>query len=144
MKSKSSSLGAIGILTLGSLLVLGAWWYAPDFLTERAGEDLAKRGQYGDQFGALNTLFTGLAFVAVVAAFVMQLVEFRHTLDASQEGKQEEETLKFFEEWFSEEVRLGVGRAWTYLVEKASITGIWKSPNDPEWRDAYRIWSFIV
>ena len=35
----------------------------------RPGFYLAERGQFGDSFGALNALFTGLAFVGLVATF---------------------------------------------------------------------------
>jgi hypothetical protein len=55
------------ILVIGSavVLVISAWVY---FWTADLGKaDEAARGQFGDKFGALNTLFTGLAFVGLIA-----------------------------------------------------------------------------
>ena len=43
-------------------------WLAPQ---------LSERGLLGDSFGALNTLFAGLAFAGVIAALVMQMTELR-------------------------------------------------------------------
>jgi hypothetical protein len=57
---------ALQIMIFGGLFVLFLWGgYAFfDFGLKRD-----EAGQFGDKFGALNTLFTGLAFVGLVAAF---------------------------------------------------------------------------
>jgi len=39
--------------------------------------DLSKSGPFGDSFGVLNTLFSGLAFVGVIIAIFMQKEELR-------------------------------------------------------------------
>ena len=39
--------------------------------------DLSKSGPFGDSFGALNSLFSGLAFVGVIIAILMQKEELR-------------------------------------------------------------------
>jgi hypothetical protein len=36
-----------------------------------------KKGQYGDSFGALNTLFTGLAFAGLIVTILLQRQELR-------------------------------------------------------------------
>lgn len=38
----------------------------------QSGEQWERRGQFGDMFGAVNALFTGLAFAGVVAALFLQ------------------------------------------------------------------------
>ena len=38
----------------------------------KSDADLNKAGTFGDMFGALNTLFTGLAFVGVVISLLQQ------------------------------------------------------------------------
>jgi hypothetical protein len=62
----------IFILTLVALAIPFAWvlwWrYAPSLLTE----DYTKAGVFGDMFGALNTLFTGFAFVGLVYTILQQ------------------------------------------------------------------------
>lgn len=66
------------IFALAALVVVGLWlaWLAFVGLPAAdAGPDA--RGQFGDAFGALNTLFAGLAFAAVFAALVMQSRELR-------------------------------------------------------------------
>jgi hypothetical protein len=45
-----------------------------DWLVNRL-PDSATRGQYGDQFGALNALFSGLAFAGLIYAVLMQREE---------------------------------------------------------------------
>jgi cytochrome bd-type quinol oxidase subunit 2 len=37
-------------------------------------------GDFGDQFGAVNALFSGLAFVGVIAALVLQNVNWRFSV----------------------------------------------------------------
>lgn len=54
------------ILIAGSILVLALWVaYALTVL----GHPLEKWGAFGDKFGALSCLFTGLALVGLVAGF---------------------------------------------------------------------------
>lgn len=55
-----------------ALLVVGAWgltWYLL--------KDSTERGTFGDMFGAVNALFSGLAFVGVVFAILLQSNELR-------------------------------------------------------------------
>jgi hypothetical protein len=52
---------AVAFLWAGSALIL---W--PAYC------DIAKRGQFGDQFGAINALFSGLAFAGIVVSLFLQ------------------------------------------------------------------------
>ncbi|MBZ0273785.1 hypothetical protein K8I61_17230 [bacterium] len=66
-------------------VVFGLWllfgWIAPPGDAERAG-------QFGDQFGSVNALFSGLAFAGVIVALIMQRRELqlqREQLEAQLE-----------------------------------------------------------
>ena len=59
--------GLFVALLLTALVVLGD------------GPSLERTGQFGDSFGVMNCLFTGLAFAALIVSLVMQ----RHDLQAS-------------------------------------------------------------
>jgi len=64
--------GAFALLAL--VVVLWAiGWLLPGWTAD--GQDL--RGQFGDQFGAINALFSGLALAGVVLAIVHQRDELR-------------------------------------------------------------------
>jgi hypothetical protein len=54
----------LGVLALWAVYLLVVGYFC--------GSDWLKRGQFGDTFGALNTLFTGWAFVGVVATLFLQ------------------------------------------------------------------------
>jgi len=48
------------------------WWLIANYL-----ESWTERGTFGDAFGALNTLFAGLAFAGVICAIYLQGRELR-------------------------------------------------------------------
>lgn len=50
--------------------------------------DFATRGQFGDQFGALNALFTGVAFLGLVLTTAMQAKATRQQTDALELEKE--------------------------------------------------------
>lgn len=50
------------------IAVIGYWL----IIRGAFGGDMARSGQFGDTFGALNTLFTGLAFGVVLATLILQ------------------------------------------------------------------------
>lgn len=59
-------------LTAGAaLLAVGIWFACLKFALWSFG-DWQTRGQFGDTFGAANALFTGLAFVALIATLLLQ------------------------------------------------------------------------
>jgi hypothetical protein len=61
-------------IPLLATILFTTWFYWPELLPNELS-DLEKRGQYGDSFGALNTLFTGLALVGVAYSVYLQLQE---------------------------------------------------------------------
>lgn len=56
------------------LIVIALWIFTP-FLLHNHFEDWAKSGQFGDLFGSVNALFSGLAFVALIYTIHLQRQE---------------------------------------------------------------------
>ncbi|RXG32048.1 hypothetical protein [Leeuwenhoekiella marinoflava] len=82
----------IGVSIIVIVLILTFnWWYLNDI-------PLESRGVYGDMYGFSNTLFSGLAFVGVIAAILIQSEELklqRNELKATRaEFEQQNATLK--------------------------------------------------
>ena len=76
------------ILTVGCAVVLIMWG---GYASVKMGRNVQTWGAFGDKFGALNTLFTGLAFVGLVATLwhqresgEQQQTEHKATLAAMQ------------------------------------------------------------
>lgn len=57
-------------------LVLWTWWYF-GLIHQQSFNSFEKAAQYGDSFGYVNSLFSGLAFAGVVAALIIQSMEYR-------------------------------------------------------------------
>jgi len=59
------------ILSVGvvGLFALSWWWIDNNF------SDSAEQGQFGDQFGAVNALFSGLAFAGLIFTIILQKKE---------------------------------------------------------------------
>ena len=60
---------ALGIVILCVLYFAVVWFFIRDWI---------KPGQFGDTFGALSALFSGLAFGGVIIALHLQRVEIKH------------------------------------------------------------------
>jgi hypothetical protein len=59
-----------GLLALVVIVWGGFWWF-----TALGIREPEQRGQFGDMFGAVNSLFSGLAFACLVYAIVLQRKE---------------------------------------------------------------------
>lgn len=57
---------ALGVVVILIVTGIGILWVS---------DDLAKAGQFGDMFGGANALFSGLAFVGVIYAILLQSKE---------------------------------------------------------------------
>lgn len=73
------------ILLVVVLIWGGAWWAIEKFVTAVPASDTsaATRGQFGDQFGAVNALFSGLAFAGIIFTILLQrsdLIETRKAM----------------------------------------------------------------
>lgn len=80
-----------------AFLVICAW-IANIFLLPSFIKDASVRGSFGDSFGAINALFSGLAFVGVIVAILLQKEELeaqRNELEETRKEFQEQnKTLK--------------------------------------------------
>lgn len=73
--------------------VVFAWSYASDWVDAQVPRDIGKesiyslRGVFGDKFGAVNALFSGLAFAGIILTLLLQrrdLAEARRTAGTQQ------------------------------------------------------------
>jgi len=63
-----------GRIVVALLTVMGLWLLTP-LLVRVFFDDLVERGQFGDLFGSVRALFSGLAFVGLVFAILLQSQE---------------------------------------------------------------------
>lgn len=72
-----------------ALLTVGVIWSVcayPSILKERLNaKSIVGLGEYGDIYGGLNTLFTGLAFVGLVVTILLQRQEMKETREEFEE-----------------------------------------------------------
>lgn len=78
-------------------VVVTVWLALPAFLAKNLAT-LSERGAFGDSFGSVNALFTGLAFAGVVFTILLQIRELRlqradflQQLEAMHQSKEEVE-----------------------------------------------------
>jgi hypothetical protein len=74
-------------------------------------EDLDKYGQFGDIFGSLNVLFSGLAFSGVIAALVLQVYQMRQ-FSESTEKERIDRTLELFQKFRNDDMYTARNIAW--------------------------------
>lgn len=60
------------LIFIALLLLVVALWAGSFFAVGALGLTLEERGQFGDAFGTINSLFTGLAFAALIATIFLQ------------------------------------------------------------------------
>jgi hypothetical protein len=86
------------------LLVVGLWMFCYYYLTNKVFEKIdsttwAMRGQFGDMFGAVNALFSGLAFSGIIYTILMQREELSLQREELKLNRQElQDTRKEFEQ----------------------------------------------
>lgn len=96
-----------GFLLGGLLLLVGIWFglsrlvfhLANTLTITKAENALAKSGQLGDTFGAVNALFTGLAFAGVVYTIIQQNKQLK-TQQRELHEQSEDRKLEQFERVF--------------------------------------------
>jgi hypothetical protein len=65
-----------GILVILIAIVIGLWIWLPAFLTKDV-ESLSDKAAFGDSYGAVSALFTGLAFAGLVFTILLQQREIK-------------------------------------------------------------------
>ena len=88
---------AVVTFVILAAVVIGVWIYLPNYIAKHL-TDLSDRGSFGDSFGSVNALFTGLAFAGVVFTILLQIRELRlqradflKQLEAMRQSKEEVE-----------------------------------------------------
>ena len=79
------SIGVVGLFAI-------SWWWLDDTI-----HDPEKQGQFGDQFGAVNALFSGLAFAGLIFTIILQKKELalqREELTLARGIKRSEGTVR--------------------------------------------------
>lgn len=76
-RDKKSRRKTIWFSVLAALVVVGQWWRLASILPGCFANSWDKRGQRGDAFGMVNSLFVGLAFVGLIVAIALQSQELR-------------------------------------------------------------------
>lgn len=96
---------AIGVGLFAIILVLGFAGVLIGITWPIEEMSVAKAGVFGDSFGALNTLFSGLAFAGLVITLLMQRYELKLQREDIRETRREIRTQNF-ESTFFQMVRL--------------------------------------
>jgi hypothetical protein len=66
------SLSWIAWAAIVACVIVALWMATPFFVRQLYPEDVATRGQFGDIFGSVNALFSGLALAGVIVAILLQ------------------------------------------------------------------------
>lgn len=82
------------------ILWISITYYGPSWMLSRLNKDnMAAYGQVGDMFGMVNSLFSGLAFLAAIYAVILQTVEMREAGERRlEEENQQTEQMKIARE----------------------------------------------
>lgn len=87
----STSKGLLICSLLGAVVIAALWALSPFILHKMYGPS-ENAGTYGDSFGAINALFSGLAFLGVIVAIILQrqeLIEQRLEIRNSRIAQEE-------------------------------------------------------
>ncbi len=77
MEREAKSDLLLKVVTISAILAVVAIWFIFPFVISYLGIDQDHRGVFGDQYGSLNTLFTGLAFALLICTTLMQSHELK-------------------------------------------------------------------
>lgn len=86
MNDSFKGVNYLWIWIIVSILIILAWFLFPSVVLDTSLiskfedvsiNDMTKYGQYGDAYGSLNTLFSGLAFAGVLISILMQSKELQ-------------------------------------------------------------------
>jgi len=89
IESEESEKSFIIISILVSIIIIGLWIGTYFFLKDKPKED---RGTYGDMFGTINSLFSGLALAGIILTILLQRKELKLQRDELRDTRKEFET----------------------------------------------------
>jgi hypothetical protein len=120
-------------LTLISIIILlwaGTWYF---LIHNNALSNFTERGQFGDMFGVINSLFSGLAFAGIIYTILLQREELKAQREELKLTKQEfikqNETLRLqrFENTFFKLLDMHNGVVDTLVLIESSNEGRFES-----------------
>jgi hypothetical protein len=78
------------VIGISAIVFIGLWLINPWITKQIIGDrGLGQNGQFGDSYGFVNSLFTGLGIVALVATFMQQQREISgNRLDLEEQKRQ--------------------------------------------------------
>jgi hypothetical protein len=68
-----------------AFVIITLAWLATPFIIKSLYPTLSERGQFGDLFGSVNALFSGLAFAGVLIAILQQHEEFNRQIQLTRD-----------------------------------------------------------
>ncbi len=71
-KANSYWIAIIGILAV--ILIIASWYFTYSYLKSLPNEE---RGTFGDMFGSINALYSGLAFAGIIVTILLQRKELK-------------------------------------------------------------------
>lgn len=99
------------------LMALIFWFFYQGYFPVQ-GKDLGERGQFGDSFGVLNSLFTGLGFGGLVVTLLLQQKQIRHQ-ELEFKLQQQREQVRHYEETLHRLITMYA----TTLAELSTVKG---------------------
>jgi len=95
-KNKKSTGCSLGLITIGVIILIVGLWYLNYYSLKDLKPD--DRGTFGDMFGSINALFSGLAFAGIIFTILLQRKELEYQREELKETREEfktqNETLK--------------------------------------------------
>ena len=88
-KSSKKIIWPKAVIALAFIFVVGAWYASWQLIDSYVSEESAARGQFGDMFGAVNSLFSGLAFAGVIIAIILQSKELKLQREELEQTREE-------------------------------------------------------
>lgn len=77
MKNRNYIIFGSLIIIIIILLWLGSWYYIDVTFPDNSCDYLSNRGTFGDKFGFINSLFSGLALTGIVISIYFQQIELK-------------------------------------------------------------------
>lgn len=74
-------------LGIAAIFIIASWFYYPSWILARFPDDKLQPGTFGDMYGALNTLFSGLAFALLIYTALLQRSELQEQREDLQETR---------------------------------------------------------
>ena len=123
-ENKESFLG----LLLICIAVLGVW-LGISFLEFTLINEWAARGQFGDMFGSVNSLFSGLAFAVLIYTIYLQRKELRlQRIELRLQRSEMSKSTQALNKQVSVEIAKLRATALTFKVEGIKIASLSKIP----------------